>query len=537
MPIRSISAIIIIIISNTISIIAQENNYDVNEFKSHLKFLSDDLLQGRLPGTPGGDLAALYIASQFERWGLEPISKENGYFQNFSILSVSADYNSVNFKIIGNNIQENIKPYEEIMVLSPEKKESIELEGELIFVGYGIEAPEFGWDDYKGIDVNGKILVFLSGHPDFGTPNYKQGNTTYYGHWDYKPKIAFDKGAKGILIIHENPTLFSWEIWQEYLSHAYFIESSIKTKLPISAHVAETAIDRVLQHVSLSTKDLIEKANNKDFSPFPLQLNLKTKFNQSVHNFISPNVIGTVQGLENPSEAIIFMAHYDHLGISTAYNGDSIYNGAIDNASGTAGLLTLAKYFSKNPAKRSIIFLATTAEEMGQLGAENYIKNPIIPIEKTIIGLNMDMLNFLGIKDSIELSPVVFTDAIKTIREISSKMDLGLILSDYDNEFHNFRSDNYPFALYDIVTLNIGNTHIRGNYLSIPESKKKDIIEAGGLNWHTPFDEIKPWFRYEGIFQELDILKEVGTYYANDGEKPTFHKNNPFEPAKLLWSK
>ena len=178
MPIRSISAIIIIVITNTISIFAQEKDFNIIEFKSHLKFLSDDLLQGRLPGTPGADLAALYIASQFERYGLQTVLELQGYFQNVPIRNTSTNYNSVNFLITGNSIHEQIKPYDEVLLFNRENKESILIDGELEFVGYGIEAPEYGWDDYKGKDVRGKILVCLNEHPDFQTPDYNPGNTT-----------------------------------------------------------------------------------------------------------------------------------------------------------------------------------------------------------------------------------------------------------------------------------------------------------------------------------------------------------------------
>lgn len=519
------------------SIHAQNADFNLDGYKSHINFLSDDLLMGRFPGSHGGDIAALYIASQFERCGLQTVSEKQGYFQNVPIRNTSTNYNSANFIITGNGIQEKIEPFDEVLLLNRENSESSVLEGELIFVGYGIEAPEYGWDDFKGKDVKGKILVCLNEHPDFQTPDYKSGYTTYYGHWEYRPKVAFDKGAIGILIVHEKQSTFPWHLWQDLLSTSYYSENMKAAPLPLISHITAAAFDKALINIGLNTEVLIENAKQKNFSPFPLQLNIRTEFTQNIEELESPNVVGLIPGYEKPDEAVIYMAHYDHLGTGIPINGDSIYNGAIDNASGTAALLTLAEYFSKHPQKRSIIFLATTAEEIGFLGAEYYLENPVIALENTVIGLNMDMLNFLGTKDSLELSPLVFTDAVKTISELSREMNLGLILSDYDNEFINFRLDSYPFALHDIVTFNILNLHIQGNYLSMPDSEKNDIIEAGGLNYHTPFDEVKPWFRYDGILQELELAKEAGIYYATDGLKPKFNKENPFAPAKLLWEK
>lgn len=516
---------------------AQETGINIDEFKAHLKFLSDDKLQGRSPGTLGGDIAAMYIASQFERCGLKTISAEQGYFQKVPIKCVNTDYSSAEFTISGSGFEETIKPYEEVMMISRENKESISYSGGLVFVGHGAIAPEYGWDDYKGIDVKGKIVVCLDNHPEFQSHGYKPGNTTYYGHWEYKPKIAFDKGAIGILVIVEDNAKFPWHLWQWYLSTVSYGQNKFVANIPLISYITENAFDKVLKHSGLSVKALAEKAANKNFAPFQIQLNLKTSFSQNSKQFESPNVIGIIPGFKIPGEAVIFMAHYDHLGIGKSVKSDSIYNGAIDNASGTAALLTLASYFSKHPAKRSIIFLATTAEEMRFQGVEYYLENPVIPNEKTVFGVNMDMLWFLGRRDSFELSPLLYTDAKETIRGIVSKIDLGLILSDFDGEFINFRLDSYPFALHDIVTLNIMDNQIKGDYPSMSKNEINEIINVGGLNYHTLFDEIKPWFMYDGILQEIEIAKEVGIHYANDGVKPKFDEGNPFEPAKALWIK
>lgn len=516
--------------------LAQNPEINIDEFKAHLKFLSDDKLQGRSPGTLGGDLAAMYIATQFERCGLQPISPEQGYLQQVPVKNVKTDYSSAEFAIFGNGFQEKFRPFEESLMISRLDKDTVDIEGELVFVGYGVIAPEYGWDDYKGKDVKGKIVVCLSNQPEFQSPNYNPGNTTYFGHWEYKPKIAFDKGAKGILFVVENKAFLPWQLRQKFLSSSNHGENTIMSPLPLISGILENAFDRILQHNGLSVKVLIEKANKKDFKPFPLELNLKTSFKQNLEKFKSPNVIGFVPGTFNPQESVILLAHYDHLGIGKQVNGDSIYNGAIDNASGTSALLTLAGYFAKHPAKRSVIFLATTSEEKGFLGAEYYLKNPIFSTEKTIIGLNMDMLNFMGRKDSVELTPVLFTDAKETIRELVGKMKVGLILSDFDAEFLNFRLDSYLFALHNIVTLNLLNLKLKGHYSSVPQSVVNEIKQEGGLNLHTPSDEIKPWFRYDGILQEMQIAKEIVTYYSNDGVKPKFNKQNPFTPAKSLWS-
>ena len=525
----------LIVASNPVLVHAQKTGISIDEFKAHLKFLSDDKLQGRSPGTLGGDIAAMYIASQFERCGLSPVSDEQGYFQHVPINGVRTDYSSAEFSISGNGFEETIRPYDEIMMISREEKELVSYTGELVFVGHGAIAPEYGWDDYKGIDVKGKIVVCLDNHPEFQSSGYKPGNTTYYGHWEYKPKIAFDKGATGILIIVEDNAIFPWPLMQGFYSSVYYGQNTFIAPMPLISYISENAFDKVLKHSGLSVKALAEKAANINFEPFRMNLNLRTGFKQNSKQFESPNVVGIVPGTKKPDEAVIIMAHYDHLGIGESVNHDSIYNGTIDNASGTAALLSLASYFSENPTYRSIILLATTSEEMGFQGVEYYLVNPLIPNEKIICGLNLDMLNFLGRRDSVELSPVFYTDATETIRKISRKMNLDLVLSDFDNDFINFRLDSWAFALYDVVTFNIVNIPIKGSYPSITTNELENIIKAGGLNYHTPFDEIKQWFRYDGILQELELARNIGEYYANNGIKPQFNKGNPFEPAKKLW--
>jgi hypothetical protein len=231
------------------------------------------------------------------------------------------------------------------------------------------------------------------------------------------------------------------------------------------------------------------------------------------------------------------MAHYDHLGILKPINGDSIYNGAIDNGSGTAGILSLAHYFSKHPAKRSIIFIASTAEEMAFQGVFHYLKNPAIPLERTIAGVNLDMMNFVGKVDSMELRPVTYTDAVNTVKGILEKKNVKLLLSDFDREYINFRVESYPFALHDILVMNLVFEQIGKKYPFLSDSELREIINSGGLNYHRPNDEIKSWFRYDGILQQLDIAKDIGLYFANDGEKPAFMKENPFIPAKNMWLK
>lgn len=511
------------------------SDFNMDEYVASLKFLSDDKLQGRLPGTVGADIAAMYIASKFESFKLKPFSPENGYSQPANIESFHPDYKTAEIIITGKGFRENIKPYDEALLTTREKQEAINIEGDMIFVGYGSVAPEYNWDDYKDVDVREKIVVCLFNHPPFRSKDYKPGNTTYYGHFEYKTQKAFEKGAKGIVIIHQNDALLPFNAWRDYAASPCFGENSLVSKIPLVSYISEEGFNRVLKNIDLTTQDLVSQAGREGFKPFPLLLHFNTNFRQNIKEFKSPNVVGFIPGSEKPGEAIVFMAHYDHLGVHKGEQADSIYNGAIDNASGVAGMITLAEYFSKRPAKRSIVFLATTAEEMNFLGVEEYLNNPVIPLDKTIIGLNLDMMNFVGRKDSVELAPLPYTDAIETVRRIADKMKISLKLSDFDSQYLNFRVESFPFATKDILTMNLVNEKIEGQYPSVSAGKLKEIKESGGLNYHNPADEIKAWFRYDGILQELELAREIGIYYANDGIKPKFINNNPYKPVKKLW--
>jgi hypothetical protein len=522
--------------ATSFSFVSAKNNIthsdiSIAEYQSHLEFLADDLLQGRLPGSAGGDIAALYIASHFKRCGLQAISAEDKYFQHVPIRYISPDYNSVEFVIHGNGTRKKMKPFDEVLVSSCENKRSVEFKGQLVFTGYGIEFPEYGWDDFKGVDVKGKILVSIMGQPDFISQDHNSIVSTNYGRREYKTKTAFDKGAKGILFIHgksisaRSKSPVPWPALQVGYSRSTYGNGFLQSPLPLISVITEDSFDQMLKHEGFTTRDLVEKANNKDFSPIALNLSIETRFNQTITEFTSPNVIGVAPGYENPEEAIIYMAHYDHLGIGKPVDGDSIYNGAVDNASGTAALLTLASYFSQHPTKRSVIFLATTREESGFLGAQHYLKYPVIPIDNMILGLNMDMMSFFG-KGKSTLSNMWYSDVSEIQKEIANKMVPGKEL--FTQIPYVILLESYPFALHDVVTLD-------ACVLFWPESETDSISVTKAVDYRTPKDEVKSWFRYDDIILDLEILKQVGTYYATDGIKPKYTKGNPYEPAKALW--
>jgi hypothetical protein len=502
-----------------------------NEYKAHLKFLANDLLEGRAPGTRGGDLAALYIASQFEAAGLRPISEENGYFQQVPAFDFTIIDKSVSFELSTENKSKELEYGEDIVLFSELLKEEIILDDELLFVGYGIEAPEYRWDDFKGIDLKNKIIVMLCNEPDYGKTGFGFEGLSYYGSpFTYKEDIARIKGAKGLIICHNEEEIgqpLSW--FQHSLGSRWVrLESQMQKPLGLYAWISRQAIDEVLSFAGLSYDQLKLKADSKDFHPIPLGVKAKAVFNQKYRKFSSPNVIGIVPGTDMRDEAVVFMAHYDHLGMNPLIEGDNIYNGAYDNASGTSALICLAQAFASTPQKRSLVFLATTDEEKMMLGADFYASHPVLPLENTIIALNMDGVSLYGRNDGFRMFPVQYTSAGPSLEALGHKLGLRLIDSGPDKIGSAFVFDNIAFCTRGIVSLRF---KLDGNYLSLTEEEITNIEEKIGPIYHLPSDEIYPYYRYDGALQTMETLYSIGCYYAGEAEKPEMLKGNPYELA------
>jgi hypothetical protein len=495
--------------------------------------LAHDLLEGRAPGTRGGELAALYVATQFEAAGLEPISLEQGYLQTVPLVRMLTDKQALLFTLTAGDNEVKLDPESEVIVISELEGDEIRLSDELIYVGYGIEAPEYDWDDYKGVDIKGKIAVMLGNDPDFEKTGFASESISYYGMWFYKEEIARLKGAKGLILLHSDETLLApFSALLNTLANGFVsLEEKSPSSLPLLAVVSQPAIDRALASVELDFETLKEAADSKDFRPRPLGLQANLTFRSTHERLSSPNVIGLLPGTSMADEAVIFMAHYDHLGIGPVVDGDKIYNGARDNASGTAALICLAHAFASQPSKRSIIFLATTAEETGMHGTEYYAEHPIIPLEKTVVALNKDVCSVWGRRDGFKAFPVQYTDATETFREIGERQDLHLNVGVADIYGSAFRVDAFPLNARGVVALSVG---LDGEPLSMTEEEINAVSETIGRWYHQPNDEVHPSFRYGGVVQELEILHAVGRHYADSEQSPSMKPENPFNVARRI---
>src|SRR3954453_20386439 len=384
---------------------------------AHIKVLASDEFEGRAPGSKGEDLSVKYITDQFEKSGLEPGNPDGTYTQEVPLAGIKSEPR-MSF-VIGDKTMD-LKNQDDFVASSARLQPQIKIDrSDLVFVGYGVVAPEYGWDDYKNVDVKGKTLLMLIGDPPVPDPKdpsklddkiFKGKAMTYYGRWTYKHEIAAQKGAAAAIIIHETePAAYPWQVVKSSWSKENFeLDNPNKNMDALSARswITVDVARKLLADCGQDFDALKKTAIGKDFRPILLNAKANIEIKQQIRSFKSHNVIGKLEGSDSKlrDEYIIYTAHWDHLGRHLELQGDQIFNGAIDNASGVASIIELAAAFIKinPPPKRSVLFIATTAEEAGLLGAKFYAEHPLYPLEKTLADINLDSMNVWGKARDIE---------------------------------------------------------------------------------------------------------------------------------------
>src|SRR5580698_8232263 len=365
--------------------------------RAHVKFLASDLLEGRGVGTRGGELATEYIAAQFALAGAKPAGENGTYFQRVPMVGPTTSEGAT-LSAVGANQTVTFKWLDDFVGVSELQQPTDSFDAEAVFVGHGIVAPEFHWDDFKGVDVKGKVLVLFTNEPPSEDPKFFGGRAlTYYGRWTYKYEEAARMGAKGVIIVHTTPTAgYGYDVvrssWGKEDPQLKLPEG--QAALAFAGWVTQDAGAKMLALSGKTVDELLTAANSRDFRPIPLGIHIRANIPTEIRQIQSNNVIAKVEGSDPQlkSEAVMFTAHWDHLGIGTPVNGDPIYNGAVDNATGCAILLEIARAWAELPQKprRSALFLAVTAEEGGLRGSEYYAQHPLIPPGKTVVALNYD---------------------------------------------------------------------------------------------------------------------------------------------------
>jgi Zn-dependent M28 family amino/carboxypeptidase len=501
---------------------------DQRVLRAHLEFLADDALEGRRPGTRGGELAAKYIAAQFQRLGLEPAGDSGTYYQRVPIITLTPN---PTVRIAG-PASGDLTYRKDYVLWSMRNDSLVSLKSDLVFVGYGIVAPEYRWDDYRGLDVKNKIVVALVNDPGLRDSTIFRGPIlTYYGRWTYKIEEAQRHGAAGILLIHtpESAT-YPWSTVQSsWTGPQVRIEEPPKSLL-IAGWLTHDAAGRLFQLGGKDLSALMDQAVRREFEAVPLGVQLDATVRSSIQRSGTANVLGKLPG-RGPlaSEAVLIGGHYDHFGIGAPVNGDSIYNGAEDNASGTAAVLTAAEAFARSGVrtKRSLVFVGFTAEESGLLGSQAMVARSAIPLSRIAAILNLDVMNLNGRTQDVAAVGLDQSNLRKTFVQAAAAEGLQVTES-REALLHGafFRSDHFPLARAGVPGLSIEDGQ---HYVGQPDDYgKKKQEEYTQKRYHQPSDEVLPSFNYDGARQQLRVIVRTAVAVADASAQPAWNPSSEF---------
>jgi Zn-dependent M28 family amino/carboxypeptidase len=511
---------------------------------AHIKVLASDEFEGRAPGSKGEDLSVEYITDQFKKIGLKPGNPDGTYTQEVPLAGIKSEPR-MSF-VIGDKAMD-LKYPDDFVASSARLQPEIKIEkSDLVFVGYGVVAPEYGWDDYKNVDVRGKTLLMLIGDPPVPDPKdpsklddkiFKGKAMTYYGRWTYKYEIAAKKGAAAAIIIHETePAAYPWQVVRSSWSKENFELDNANNNMDAVSARSWITLDVAKKLFADSGQDfgaLKKSAITKDFRPAVLNAKANIAIAQQIRSFKSHNVIGKLEGSDPKlnGEYVIYTAHWDHLGRHPELQGDQIFNGAIDNASGVASVIELAAAFRKinPPPKRSVLFMATTAEEAGLLGAKFYAEHPLYPLEKTLADINLDSMNVWGKARDIEDLSLGFSTLDDLLAAAAKRQGRSAIPDSRPDKGKIYRADNFEFSKVGLPSLYIGKGE---HLLSRPETAPLRSDEFDSTDYHQITDEVHPDWDLSGAVQDVQLLFEVGYQVANGAKFPEWKSGSEFKAKR-----
>ncbi|XBH03953.1 M20/M25/M40 family metallo-hydrolase [Singulisphaera sp. Ch08] len=521
-------------------------NIKANDLLGHIQVLASDEYEGRAPGTPGEDRTVAYLTEQFRKFGLKPGNPDGTFVQEVPLVGFQASAVSGAFRVGAQSI--DLKYPEDWVAVSRRLAQEVKIENsDVVFVGYGVVAPEYGWDDYKDVDVRGKTILMLVNDPAVPDPKdptqldpalFKGKAMTYYGRWTYKYEIASEKGAAAVLLVHETgPAGYPYSVVVGSWGRENF---DIRQAVEDTGRVAVEAwigLEPAKQLFTASGQDfdaLKKGALSKDFRPVSLNAKARFSVTSTMRDVKSRNVVARLEGSdpERKKEHIIYTAHWDHLGRDDSLTGDKIFNGAADNASGVAAVLEIAKAYSelKTPPKRSILFLALTAEEKGLLGAKYYAEHPLYPLADTLADLNMDVINLWGrTRDitSVGLGQSTLDDLLREVAQVQGRV----VIPDAEPEKGLFyRSDHFEFAKQGVPALNV---KAGVSYVGKPDDYGRVKREEYTQNdYHKVSDQVKPDWDLTGAVDDLKLLWEVGYRLAEGDRFPEWSAGSEFRERR-----
>lgn len=504
----------------------------------HVRFLASDALEGRGPATKGDTLAQQYIAAQFETLGLEPVGDKGTALQSFELMGVNGHPDTMTFTK-GQTTLSTPFMTDLIAVSGHQAARSVLEKAEVVFVGYGIVAPEYGWNDFKNVDVKGKVVLVMNSDPEDDASLFAGKTRLWYGRWDYKYEQAAKQGAVGCIIIHTTPSAgYPWQVVQtSWTGEQFDLPSAGGPKLQVKAWLTEAASKKL---VSMAGKDLDvlrAAAQSRDFQPVPLGVLASTSFANTVVKKSTANVLGVLRGSDPKlsDEWVVLTAHHDHLGLAEhpKPGEDAINNGAVDNASGVAALLTVARALSaqgKRP-KRSVLFAAVAAEEQGLLGSQFLVEHPPVPYGRMAANINIDGLNIWGRTKDVSVIGYGKTSidaALTQLAKVQGRVVKPDALS--DRGFF-YRSDQFNFAKVGVPASYFSSGHA---FIGRPEAWGREQREKWELtHYHQPSDELLPTWDLSGAVEDVKLIYQLTVKLADAPGMPTWTRGDEFEVARL----
>ncbi|HVT17284.1 MAG TPA: M28 family peptidase [Thermoanaerobaculia bacterium] len=499
-----------------------------------IRFLADDLLEGRGPGTRADRLSRLYLQSVVQMIGLQPGGPEGGWQQPFDIVGVKAAVPD-EWRFEGAGKAVTLKRWDDFIASSGVQNERAAIEGaELVFVGHGIQAPEYRWDDFKGADLKGKVLVMLNHNPESFAPGKRR---LYYGRWTYKYESAARQGAAAAIIIHTTPSAgYPWQVVQTSWSGEKFsLPRSGEPEIQITAWTTDKAMRQLLAAAGQDLDQLVKRAQERDFRPQPLGIKTSLALTNKVSRVQTANVLGLLPGSDPKlrDEVVVYSAHHDHLGIGEPdKSGDRIYHGAVDNASGCAQVLAIARAFAALPERprRSILFLLVGVEEQGLLGSEYYAKHPTFPPGRIAANINYDGGNIWGRARDVTSIALGKSSLDPVVAALAARQGRTVVGDQFPDRGHFYRSDQFNFAKIGVPALYLNTgTDFRGR----PSGWGKEQLETWeATRYHQPSDRITPDWTFEGMIEDAQLGFATGIAVAQADAFPTWNHGDEFEAAR-----
>ena len=518
------------------------------DFAAHVKVLSSDAFGGRAPGTEGEQMTADYLVAQFERLGLQP-GNGDSWFQDVAMVETTADEATSSAKISlgGKELPLAFGSQMALGTRTGQPEVSVDA-SEMVFVGYGVNAPEAGWNDYEGLDVKGKTVVMLVNDPGFHVDSaelFSGKKMTYYGRWTYKYEEAARQGAAAALIIHDDAGAgYGWDVVKNSWSGAQYdlpVSTDPEPRLPMQGWITGEVAEKLFADAGLDLAEQRTAANQPGFTAVALgDASFSATLNSSIKESSSRNILAKLPGSERPDEAIVYTAHWDHLGDHGAAHGgeadgageDHIYNGAIDNATGVAGVLEIAEAFTVQDPRpaRSVVFLLVTLEESGLLGSKYYAANPVIPLKDTVAVVNLDAMSVVGPTKDFVVIGLGNSELDEVLRPIAQAQGRVLVEEDGVEKGFFFRSDHFSFAKFGVPALYAkgGIDHVEKG----EEFGRQVQADYQQVRYHKAADEYDPNWDLRGVVQDLQALYGVGRELAGNEAWPNYVEGNAFKAAR-----